>query len=91
MRGIALAVALFLLSGCDPWDSSVFTLYRNSVVDPAMRIHVATFDADEKLWRAGPRAKELYNSENCELAAKLFGGQDGVKRRYWCEKGRYRP
>ena len=53
----------------------------DSVTDPNMRIHIATFDASEK---------EEYNRENCEIAAKLFGTQPGVKTKFWCEKGRFR-
>ena len=72
--------SLFLLSGC-AWDSTTYTLYRSSAVDANMRIHVATFDADE----VSP-----YNQENCQLAADLFAKQTGVTVRYWCEQGRYR-
>lgn len=62
-------------------DSHVFTLYRNSVTDENMRIHVATFDA---------AAKEEYNRGNCEQAQVLFQAQPGVKVKFRCEKGRYR-
>jgi len=59
----------------------MFTLYRNSVTDEDMRIHVATFDAAEE---------EAYNRGNCEIARGLFQSQPGVTVKYWCEKGRYR-
>jgi hypothetical protein len=62
-------------------DAEILTLYRNSAVDATMRIHVATFDSSD--------GKD-YNAENCAIAADLFGGQDGVSVRYWCEPGRYR-
>lgn len=62
-------------------DAEVLTLYRNSALDATMRIHVATFDSVD--------GKD-YNAENCAVAAGLFGGQDGVSVRYWCEPGRYR-
>jgi len=85
MRPGPLTFALLpALSGCSPSgasDDRTFTLYRNSVTDPSMRIHVATFDATEK---------EEYNRENCDTAAKLFGAQPGVKTKFWCEKGRFR-
>jgi hypothetical protein len=61
-------------------EDDVYTLYRNSVLDPAMRIHVATFDTGD--------GRE-YNDENCNLAADLFQHQDGLKTRFWCELGRY--
>jgi hypothetical protein len=46
-----------------------------------MRLHVATFDANEQ---------EEYNRENCEVAARLFAAQAGVKTKFFCEKGRFR-
>lgn len=58
----------------------IFTLYRNSVLDPTMRIHIATFDTSEG---------ERYNAENCNIAADLFSSQQGVTVRYWCEPGRF--
>ncbi len=62
-------------------EDSVYTLYRDSVLDKSLRIHVATFDAD---------ASQAYNKENCEIARDLFEGQPGVTSTYWCEKGYYR-
>ena len=70
-----------MFAGCSA-DSGTFTLYRNSVIDRSMRIHVATFDAAD--------GGEKYNSGNCDLAATLFASQDGVKTRFWCEKGIFR-
>jgi hypothetical protein len=70
-----------LLAGCQGQDASIFTLYRNSVLNDGARIHVATFDAADG---------EAYNRENCAAAAGLFGGQPGTRTRFWCEKGRYR-
>jgi hypothetical protein len=54
----------------------VFSLYRSSLVDSGMKVHVATFDAGE--------GKD-YNFENCWLAAQLFSGQENVRIAYWCE------
>jgi len=79
-----LAAALILVGGCGAGgstDDRTFTLYRNSVTDPNMRVHVASFDANEK---------EEYNRENCEVAQQLFRAQPAVKTKFWCEKGRYR-
>lgn len=59
----------------------IYTLYRNSLTDRTMRIHVATFDAIEG---------EAYNRANCALAADLFQTQPSVQTRFWCEPGRYR-
>jgi hypothetical protein len=61
-------------------DSDTFTLYRNSVLDAKMRLHVATFDAADG---AG------YNRENCDQARELFQAQSGVKTKFWCEHGRF--
>lgn len=62
-------------------DAEIYTLYRNSVLDVTMRVHVGTFDSDNG---------RGYNAENCAVAADLFQRQDGVKTRFWCEPGRYR-
>lgn len=62
-------------------DTVVFTLYRNSAVNGALRMHVATFDAADG---------KTYNMTNCHAAADLFEGQPGVKTRFWCEPGRFR-
>ncbi len=59
----------------------IFTLYRNSITDEKMRLHVATFDAFED---------EAYNRGNCEQAQLLFQNQPGVKTKFWCEKGRFK-
>lgn len=80
MRLVALVVAALTLTGCGT-QSSTYTLYRSSVTGP-IRIHVATFDAADGA---------DYNRENCQVAQGLFEAQPGVKVRYWCEKGRYRP
>ena len=78
------AIAAILLPACsfaDTPEERIFTLYRNSVTDETMRIHVATFDAAEK---------ENYNRGNCEQAQVLFQNQSGVKTKFWCEKGRFK-
>lgn len=74
------AACILTIVACSPSGDSTYTLYRNSVLDASMRIHVASFDTAEG---------NDYNSENCELARALFLGQDGVSVRYWCEKGRF--
>ena len=87
------AVGITFLVVCSPASSdddtkqeapeiNLVTLYRNSVVDSNMRIHIATFDVVE--------SNPSYNSENCQIAADLFEAQRGVVVRYWCERGRYR-
>ena len=79
---LAVVIALSsIFTGCST-DSGTFTLYRNSVIDRSMRIHVGTFNAAD--------GGEKYNSENCDLAATLFASQAGVKVRFWCEKGIYK-
>jgi len=66
-----------LIAGCDSGNVT-FTLYRNSVTDENMRIHVASFNAADG---------EAYNRGNCEQAQQLFQVQPGVKTKFWCEKG----
>ena len=65
-------------SGLRVSEDRVYTLYRSNPYLKTMRIHVATFDADEK---------HSYNQENCEIARELFQTRPGVSIRYWCEKG----
>ena len=96
MAGVLAFLATVILFGCGsytsidafaknidqqgPIPSEVFVLYRNSVTDQNMRIHVATFDADS---RPG------YNAGNCDQAQKLFQAQPSIKTKFWCEKGRF--
>lgn len=75
--GINLFLLIALASGCSS-DNETFTLYRNSVTDENMRVHVATFDAADG---------ETYNKDNCEQAKLLFQGQPDIKTKFWCEKG----
>lgn len=84
VRLIASAAFIFLQTALAfaQAEKITFTLYRTSPVDASMRLHVATFDAMEN---------ENYNRENCLLAANLFAAQPGVRARYFCEKGRFRP
>lgn len=77
----ALTLALFACGGGSSSDSSIFVLYRNSVTDENMRLHVATFDAADG---------EAYNRGNCDQSRELFQRQPGVKTKFWCEKGRFR-
>ncbi|MBP0494000.1 hypothetical protein [Roseomonas indoligenes] len=79
MQALPLLVTAILM-GCD--DSGQHTLYRSSPGHPNARIHIATFDAADG---------DAYNGENCRLGAELFMAQPGVKTRFWCEKGRFRP
>jgi hypothetical protein len=77
MRAVAElgCLGLLLLASCR--DNSSCTLYRNSPIDKNMRIHVASFDADEGA---------AHNRENCELAKGLFQAQPGTVTTFWCEK-----
>jgi hypothetical protein len=78
MKRYALLLVLPLLAAC---SDSEYTLYRNSITDANMRIHVASFNTSDG---------DAYNNENCNLAAKLFQSQPGVETRFWCEKGSYK-
>jgi hypothetical protein len=77
---VAIIVVLFAAPASAQTDGGIYTLYRNSVLDASMRIHIATFDAEEG---------EDYNAENCNIAADLFQRQPDVETRFWCEPGRY--
>jgi hypothetical protein len=76
---ICLMIAVLLGSvgmSCAQTENSykIATLYRDSSPDiPSDRYHVATFNADHGY---------SYNRENCQIAAKLFQEQPGVKTRF---------
>ena len=74
-----LLLTAVALSACDV--GSAYVLYRDSVTDENMRLHVATFDSSDG---------EAYNRSNCDQAKELFNAQPAVKTKFWCEKGRYR-
>jgi hypothetical protein len=78
MKSILLIIP-FLLLACI--QSDTYTLYRNSVTDENMRIHVASFNSS---------GGENYNQGNCKIAQELFQKQEGVKTKFWCEKGVFR-
>jgi len=80
LRILFLLSFVVLMAGCDS-GSNTFTLYRNSVTDENMRIHVASFNAADG---------EAFNRGNCEQAQQLFQGQPGVKTKFWCEKGTFK-
>lgn len=92
-RRIIIAGALFV-GGCnaDSTSADTFTLYRNSGLDRSIRVHWATFDADE--------SDRNYNRNNCEMAARLLNAnvdasaeEEGKPRDqavgFWCEAGSY--
>lgn len=80
IRTLLPLTAFAFIVGCDSGGDN-FTLYRNSVTDENMRIHVASFNAADG---------EAYNRGNCEQAQLLFQAQPGVKTKFWCEKGAFK-
>ena len=76
------AMAVF---GCSDAADPTYTLYRNSSLDPALRVHVATFDTSEG------GAVNPYNRLQCEEIAELMTENDSEQKRWWCERGRFRP
>lgn len=90
-----LAIAVLALAACEGHkteETYTATLYRNSGLDHSMRIHWATFDADE--------ADRNYNINNCGMAARLLNSNlrasaaDEENERdeflgFWCEPGRF--
>lgn len=75
MKVELFALAL-LLVGCGG-GTDAYNLFRNSVLDPNLRIHVASFDAADG---------DKYNNENCNVAAQLFQKQEGVKTRFGAKR-----
>jgi hypothetical protein len=83
-----------ILGACDTNKSGIiFTLYRNSPFDPTLRVHWATFDADE--------TDPNYNMNNCLMAARILNANvtasakaEGMEREqsagFWCEGGAYK-
>lgn len=80
------------LTACTGASSSTVTMYRNSPIDHAMRIHWATFDA---------RDGQAYNWANCGMAARILNAnvselakREGKPRDkalgFWCEAGPYK-
>lgn len=72
--------ALLFLNGSTraATGDGTYTLYRDSITDRSMRIHVASFDSTDG---------DEYNRENCAQAVLLFQAQSGVKTKFWCENG----
>jgi hypothetical protein len=82
----ALAAAFFL-SACDgkaPAENDIYSLYRNSPEFPGMRVHVATFDAEDT-------SGSGMNRTNCQIAAEVLAKRPGVTLQFWCEMGRFHP
>jgi uncharacterized protein YcfL len=77
---LSAAVTVLFLIGCSS-EAGAYTLYRSSLVNDSLRVHVATFDAEDG---------SVYNRDNCEEAKTLFQSKHGEKLRYWCEMGTYR-
>jgi hypothetical protein len=80
---VALLVLLLALQTCSqPAEAgNVYTLYRSSLANDSLRIHVASFNA------AGGGT---FNRDSCEYTRDLYQAQPGIKTRFWCEKGTYR-
>jgi hypothetical protein len=100
MRATYAVFALIALTACgEPKagpsisEAETATLYRNSNFVSGMRIHWATFDADD-----GP----AYNINNCMMAARLLnanliasaeaeGKEPYSSVGFWCEPGTFHP
>ena len=76
---LGATVGLSLAMACG--GKNTYTLYRNGSLSDTLRIHVATFDADDV---------EEVNRDNCEQARELFQLHPAAVSRFWCEKGRFR-
>jgi hypothetical protein len=90
MRQAAWPAVLVFAAACSQSSADpIYTLYRNSPVSPAARLHWATFDAADQ-------GTGTTNRANCQSAASLFNAKlaelagDAQPERFWCEKGRFR-
>ncbi len=96
MRAITALIVTVLLAGCDQ-GAAPYTLYRNSGVsvsiDKPVRIHVATFNADE--------SNPNFNRSNCAMSSRLYNANinaltplssaNSVQRvGFWCEVGEFK-
>jgi hypothetical protein len=97
---VSVVLATVMLVACERSEpitaapeAETATLYRNSFLVSEMRIHWATFDADD-----GPG----YNTNNCMMAARLLnanliasadaeGKQPYPSVGFWCEPGTFHP
>lgn len=81
------------LTGCSDGSevTSSATLYRNSMLDPTMRVHFASFNAPDKA---------PFNIDNCEMVARIMNAnvdasaaKEGKPRNqsagFWCERGNF--
>lgn len=68
LKTLCFLAVLPAIIGCDS-GSVVYTLYRSSVVESNLRVHVASFYVNEP---------GVYNQDNCFTAAQLFEKQPGV-------------
>lgn len=79
------------LAGCSSAkdEAATATLYRNSILDPSMRVHFASFNAPDKA---------PFNIDNCEMVARIMNAnvdassaKEGKPRNqsagFWCESG----
>jgi hypothetical protein len=89
---LCLGLSVSACGSDEPVGAQPFTLYRNSPIELAVRVHWATFDATE--------SDPNYNRNNCEMAARLLNANvdassaaEGKERHdgvgFWCEAGRY--
>ena len=94
MRTFQILSVVLMISACGVAEANAntYTMYRNSTFDRTMRIHWATFDADDN---------ETYNMNNCLMAARLLNANvtasaalEGKPRHvgvgFWCEPGSFR-
>ena len=92
-RMTALLSTVCLVSCSSPERADdTSTLYRNSNASTSLRVHWATFDADE--------SDPSYNANNCAMAARLLNANmrasaeaEGLPPHvgvgFWCETGPY--
>jgi len=80
VRLLAAVVLLAVSVSCSN-SSESYTLYRDSGLDPALRVHLATFDAKDG---------RSYNETNCTMMADLYNEKYSDTNKAWCEQGTYK-
>ncbi|OHD05588.1 hypothetical protein [Sphingopyxis sp. RIFCSPHIGHO2_12_FULL_65_19] len=90
MKRLMVLLAI-MVAGCSSAkdEAASATLYRNSILDPSMRVHFASFNAPDKA---------PFNIDNCEMVARIMNAnvdassaKEGKPRNqsagFWCERG----
>lgn len=89
MNIVPILLCLLILLSCNKSEklneSEVYTLYKSGVSDSSIKLHVATFNADD-----GSNSHD-YNSTNCNKIRDFLQSEPKMfEQRFWCEPGYYK-